>query len=168
MTNSTLQKIKNYYRSINGANTNQVIIDFMYRRFDENLNSSIEEFKVTRQREMTQNEITMLRNSMLSNQNLETLYISAQDYHRQMEADIKANIKKDFEKSSTKKSILINIVSNFLYTALLAVVVIVGKDSVNDFIDLFRKEPDTIEMQKQKEKEIIEAEFEIINEKDNN
>lgn len=58
--------------------------------------------------------------------------------------------------------------SNFLYTVALVIIIFFGKDTANQFIDSFREEPEVkhIEEQKNNKEEIIEGEFEELDKKE--
>lgn len=143
----SLNKIKAFSSNYKGAIINQAEIDFMYRRFSEILLSAIEDFEQKNNRQISQAEYVLLRDSNLSNSNLETLYISAHTHYQYIEQDIKSSVKKEIGSESFGKSVLASMLSNFLYTVVLAIIVFFGKDTVNGLIDSFTEKPQQSEFQ---------------------
>lgn len=167
MDKHSLNTIKKFASRQKSSVVTQEEIDFMYRRFSEILNSAIENREKKLGHNITDQDLELLRDSYLTDENLQDLYQQAKRHYAMFQKNIEDKVKLELGgKKTFWKTIGTNMVSNFFYTVAIVIIVYFGKDTANQFIDSFRTETkeinNYIEENQNKDNNIIEGEFEEV------
>lgn len=124
--------IKRYCAS-QSSEVNTIEQNYMINSMLESINDSIGKD------EKTDEEIKTIVESLLTTSNLNSYFFSAKAYY----SDYIETLKRDFEKKEHNKfwmNLASNLLSSFIYSILVALIIWLGRDSLGDFIhNIFTK-----------------------------
>ncbi|MDI6678829.1 MULTISPECIES: hypothetical protein [Bacillus cereus group] len=131
MDKPTFDQINNF---CDGHNISQIERDFVIRKFSESFYNAVEKKETQKGSSLTSKEISDIREPLLNDVSLDNIIVAAKSYHSTVEERFFLQFQKNNGKSSFWNSVWVSIVANAIYSGVLIIGFILGKDLISGWL----------------------------------